>query len=182
MGQYYKPVSIEKKEYVYSHDYGNGLKLMQHSYIGNNFVSAVENLIKKGGRWHKDHIVWAGDYADNELLVEENLFDLAIEKISPSDETDESLRYIVNLDKKEFVDKKKVPVTEYFEDGETMKIHPLPLLTCEGNGRGGGDFRDSDPNNLIGRWARCRVVMNKTRPKANRGFKEINFDLVESRF
>src|SRR5208283_4997626 len=77
MGQYYKPINIDKKQFVYSHDYGNGLKLMEHSYIGNEFVAIVENLIKKNvakdgtvltGDWYGDRIVWAGDYADSEPL------------------------------------------------------------------------------------------------------------------
>jgi len=49
MGQYYKPISIEKKQYVCSHAYGNGLKLMEHSWIGNDFVGVVEDLIAEGG-------------------------------------------------------------------------------------------------------------------------------------
>ena len=81
MGQYYKPCSLEKKEYVYSHDIkethtgyngepytcGNGLKLMEHSWRKNRFVNAVAGLIAKGGAWHGDRLVWAGDYADNEI-------------------------------------------------------------------------------------------------------------------
>ena len=66
MGQYWKPVSVEKREHVYSHRYGNGLKLMEHSYINNGFVKAVESLIAKGGAWYGDRIVWAGDYAEPE--------------------------------------------------------------------------------------------------------------------
>lgn len=68
MGQYFKPCLLaeDKKtviEFMYSHDYGNGLKLMEHSYVGNDFVSAFETLIA-----HKPkYVVWAGDYADNEV-------------------------------------------------------------------------------------------------------------------
>ena len=184
MGQYYKPISIDKKQYLISHDYGNGLKLMEHSWIGNEFVAAVENLIKKGGKWYKDRIVWGGDYADEEPNSNENLFDLVDSeksKINPPAKKDESLRYVVNLDKKEFVDLEKVPVTHTFDDGQVMKVHPLPLLTCDGNGRGGGDFRDDDPLELIGRWKKERVIMRKTRPKANRGFREIDFNLRDTR-
>ncbi len=66
MGQYYKPINLDKQQYVYSHDYGNGLKLMEHSWVGNGFVNVVEELIAEGGDWHGDRIVWAGDYADPE--------------------------------------------------------------------------------------------------------------------
>ena len=74
MGQYYKPVNLDKKKFVYSHDYGNGLKLMEHSWIDNDFVAIVENLIKKGGDWYGDRIVWAGDYAKNEPKRKHNLY------------------------------------------------------------------------------------------------------------
>jgi hypothetical protein len=209
MGQYYKPCSLEKMEYVYSHDYDNGLKLMEHSYIGNNFVAAVESLISKGGKWYGDRIVWAGDYADNEAPIGnglnhgeygeterfentegENLYSLVGEnKLKPV--VPEHVRgtyrkkrnFLKNLDTGEWVDLRKVPVTSESDwvDRKTgkkyhykMRIHPLPLLTCEGNGRGGGDYHKSHP--LVGKWARNRVVMQKERPRKG---KEIIFDLVE---
>ena len=50
MGQYYMPTLISEDGTVrtlYSHAYDNGLKLMEHSYIGNNFVNAVLTLLWK---------------------------------------------------------------------------------------------------------------------------------------
>ena len=92
------------------------------------------------------------------------------------------LNYLVNLDTNEFVDFRKVPVSSEGDWTDkkgkthhyTMKIHPLPLLTCEGNGRGGGDYHKQNP--LVGKWARNRVVILSTKPKNG---KEIVFDLVE---
>jgi len=63
MGQYYYPIVMGKRYgvqgYLYSWDYRNGLKLMEHSYLGNDFVNAVLRKI--------DHqpmrIAWMGDYA-----------------------------------------------------------------------------------------------------------------------
>jgi len=172
MGQYYKPISIEKRQHVLSHDYDNGLKLMQHSWIGNKFVGVVEELIAKGGAWHGDRIVWAGDYADKEKNRKSNLYDIARAKIQPP-VSKKKYRFVINLDTQEFVDKNKVPVTEVYEKFE-YKIHPLPLLTCEGNGRGGGDYHKD--HELVGKWARNRVIVANRAPK---GFKEIIFDLVE---
>jgi hypothetical protein len=172
MGQYYKPVNLDKKEFVYSHDYDNGLKLMEHSWITNNFVAVVENLIKRGGAWYKNHIVWAGDYAEHEPKRKVNIYRLMSDKnkIMPKDiNHDNKLRFLKNLDTREFVDIKKVPN----KDGWT--IHPLPLLTCEGNGQGGGDFFGEDKG-LIGKWARNRVTIQKSKP---RNCKELIFDLVE---
>ena len=188
MGQYYYPCSIEKKQHVYGHDYGNGLKLMEHSWIGNGFVEIVENLIKKGGAWFKDRIVWAGDYADNEKGRKKNLHTICENnKTTPSPyvrkKGEQKLRFLVNLDTNEYVDLNKVPVTEVYvwKDEKTGKksktvyrIHPLPILTCEGNGRGGGDYHGN--SNLVGRWARNRVIMQKNKPNNK---TELIFDLVE---
>lgn len=78
--------------------------------------------------------------------------------------------WLLNHDKGLAVDKRKVP-----KDSEGWRIHPLPLLTMEGNGRGGGDFHGDDK--LIGSWARDRISLASRRPK---GFTVIPFDLVEA--
>ena len=62
MGQYYKPINLDDKQWLYTHDYDTGLKLMEHSWIGNQFVGTVMSLMLKGGLWFKKRIVWAGDY------------------------------------------------------------------------------------------------------------------------
>ena len=66
MGQYYKPVFLTEnnkpKSYVYSHDFGSGLKLMEHSWMKNPFVRFVEKQLIDSPQ----KLVWAGDYADNE--------------------------------------------------------------------------------------------------------------------
>lgn len=185
MGQYYMPLSLEKKQSVYSHDYNNGLKLMEHSWIGNDFVNVVERLIAEGGAWFGDRIVWAGDYADPEkdengkpIMYEsegrkydETLYHLVRENnIRPTFEgKSPKFRYLINMDTKEFVDMKKVP-----GDDDGWQIHPLPLLTCEGNGRGGGDYHGE--SELIGKWARNRVTVSTRKP---RNYKELIFDLTE---
>ena len=56
------------------------------------------------------------------------------------------------------------------------KIHPLPLLTCEGNGRGGGDF--SGENEFVGSWARDVVSIEFDAPE---GFTEIFPNFREKR-
>jgi hypothetical protein len=55
-----------------------------------------------------------------------------------------------------------------------MKIHPLPLLTADGNGRGGGDYNGEGIDH-VGTWARDRISLMKEIPE---DFTEItpNFD------
>jgi hypothetical protein len=189
MGQYYKPVNTESKEWVYSHDVksrwkrddgkvfmmGEGLKLMEHSWILNKLMRTIEGLLIPGGAWYKKPIVWAGDYADNEPESDTNLYGMCQDnkKILPkplSVAQSKSYQYIVNHTKKEFVDKNKVPS----KDGWT--IHPLSLLTCDGNGRGGGDFHGTSRMKTVGRWCRDVISLEKTLPE---GYKEIPFKLTE---
>ena len=81
-------------------------------------------------------------------------------------------KYLVNHTKKEFIDKSKTP-----KDSDGWQIHPLPLLTCEGNGRGGGDFRGE--SNLVGIWARDIIGTVTKKSDIPKDFKEIMFDLKE---
>lgn len=159
MGQYYKPINTDKKEWLYSHSYksrfkrddgkiiffGVGLKLMEHSYVGNKLTEAVKGLLVEGGSWYKNHIVWAGDYADDEPESEwrnkeaeypdKNLYAIIgtdENEIHPkSKKLPKEYRYLCNWDTKTFVD-----YTKLKEDGDGFIVEPLSILTCEGNGRG----------------------------------------------
>ena len=200
MGQYFKPIILGSKPeegqhetveaWVYSHEYDNGLKLMEHSYQGNNFVSAFEKLLSRTGGHYKSRVVWAGDYADEEpglKIIDEgkeydaNLYSLCNDenKVNPKVTDTEEYQFVVNHTKKQFVDKNNIPEIVGWEG---TKIHPLPLLTCEGNGRGGGDFR-GDEKGIVGSWARDVISVEKDSPKVLHGmmdYTEIVFDLKEN--
>ena len=64
MGQYWMPVweNQEGKRYsINAHQFGNGLKFLEHSYIGNSVTSVVmENLYKTPSR-----LSWVGDYCED---------------------------------------------------------------------------------------------------------------------
>lgn len=66
MGQYYTPINLDREEYLYSHDYGSGLKLMEHSWVRNDFVETIGILLLKDNPWYKTRIIWAGDYTTEE--------------------------------------------------------------------------------------------------------------------
>jgi hypothetical protein len=199
MGQYFNPIILGDKPeegqhetvkaWMYSHDYSTGLKLMEHSYQGNTFVSAFEKQLSRRGKHYKSRVVWAGDYADEEpglkIIVEDKEYDTNLHslcndenKINPKVMSTEDYPFIVNHTKKQFVDKNSVPE---IVDCKGNKIHPLPLLTCEGNGRGGGDFR-GDEKGIVGSWARDVISVEKDNPKVLHGmmdYTEIVFDLEE---
>lgn len=118
---------------------------MEHSWMKNDFVKFVESLIAEGGIWYGKPIVWAGNYADGEKdkngkpltntyngrKYKLNLYSMVKTKIAPTcelkDYKPKHYRYVINETKKCFIDKNKVK-----EDTDGWKIHPLPLMTCEG--------------------------------------------------
>lgn len=176
MGQYYRPTNLSKGQSIYSHDYNVGLKLMEHSYIGNPLLNVVEKLLSPNNEWHKTQLVWAGDYADTEEErngegnAKENLYSIFVDmKITPPTEEKEGHRFIVNHSKKVFVDKEKV------NEVDGWRIHPLPLFTCEGNGRGGGDFRGNDER--IGSWARDVISVENDAPQ---DYEEVDGNFTEN--
>jgi hypothetical protein len=86
MGQYYKPVNITKKEYLYSHTFGDGLKLCEFGFSSMGMMAGLAILLADGngngggdisedpvsgivGRWKGDRIVIAGDYAPEGKFV-----------------------------------------------------------------------------------------------------------------
>lgn len=188
MGQYYLAVNLDRKEFVSPHDYDNGAKLMEHSYVGNSFLGVVEKLLSPGQPWHKTRLVWAGDYMDEGLFVEPFGVKGELRSFFPETNTtlyqfadnyfksldaelsfDDDLRYIVNHTKQQYCDKLNTSTDQSYP------IHPISLLTSSGNGRGGGDFSDTS-NTYVGSWAADVISMEKEIP-AN--FTEIVPNFVE---
>lgn len=190
MGQYYKPVIGHKEDdkfvidaYLVAWDYGhNGAKLMEHSYIGNTLTGAVENLLGKGGQFNGKCLVWAGDYANGENGTEEenddNLYMITramgdSEQMKPlTDIKDRHFRYAINLTKMQFVDMDKVQENKY-----GLRIHPVPLLCAEGNGRGCGDYEGTYMK-CIGTWARDAITFDNEIPD---GYTELKVNFKEDR-
>lgn len=74
MGQYYRILNLDKKEYLSPYDFGCTAKLMEFSYIAknletNNFLSTVVALMQT--EWKNDRIVFIGNYADYAWAIEE---------------------------------------------------------------------------------------------------------------
>ena len=81
MGQYYKVVILAdvkyKKEIVRRWMMPNSYsKLMEHAYVDNAFVKSIEDMISPEGVFYMSRIIWAGDYAENEVDSESNLYNL----------------------------------------------------------------------------------------------------------
>lgn len=184
IGQYYMPclatedstrTEFTPEFYAYSHDMGEGLKLMEHSWIDaalpRTIMSALEGMPRR--------VVWAGDYADPEpgTVTDENKYGLNLYVLASGD--DESVtsvtklvphaeaapRYLINHDQMMYVDIDNCPGHVYYwTQGREYTVHPLPLLTAEGNGRGGGDWRGGQGSEFIGTWARDVISTSDEKP------------------
>ncbi len=173
MGQYYSPVCLDRMEYLSTHDYDNGLKLMEHSYVGNNFMNAVCGLLLPGQPWYRTRIVWAGDYANPEPPGAQTLYAMMKKygtKIHPPDSSlPEQYHYLVNYSNCQVID-----LSTLKGDKDGWIIHPLSLLTAEGNGRGGGDFCGEDER--VGCWARDELSIEDHVPE---GFTVLDGQFAE---
>lgn len=206
MGQYYKPLLIADDgtmQTAYSHDYDNGLKLMEHSWIGNNFVNAViQNIDGKPQR-----LAWLGDYADGVVddscnfgdgfITQKTEFQKIYNSVwgnDPEDDLDvKSIDrntpeyvlsnenadcFVVNLTKGCYIDMEKYVAENKWKDSLDTYfwcINPIPLLTSVGNGQGGGDYRGAHEDD-VGSWAFDRIYMTALRPG---NLKEVMYHFSE---
>ena len=177
MGQYYFPTILRRKgnrnfsKQFYSHQYDNGLKLMEHSYIGNHFVNTVlAQLYNNPGR-----LAWIGDYHENGDMQDKELEkafykaynnfnkENGMSHYTKAKEVENAKgRFILNHDKKVFIDMKAYEEKAH-KDEFGCAIHPLPLLTAVGNGRGGGDYWGINEED-VGIWAGDLIETQDAKP------------------
>jgi hypothetical protein len=161
---------------------------------GSSFVRAVEALLAPGRMFHRSRLIWAGDYADCEpnaatatTATAKNLHRIVQDEIEAAYEKkkkglpiysrmlvpiprSEHYRYVINHTKRLYVDVSVVgPKPELCYNN--CRMHPLPLLVAEGNGRGGGDYgKHNNDFELCGTWARDVISVDDAMPT---GFVEL---------
>ena len=126
MGQYYHAVFLrspsDKDKMIIckmiAHDYRQGVKLMEHSYLGTGFPESVMYQLTPEGLFHHCRVVWAGHYADAEPETSINLFlQEAQTVITPFDvKTSTEYPFLINHTKKLYVDCRRA----------LTNLHPLP--------------------------------------------------------
>lgn len=189
MGQYYKFANIDKKEKC---DRNRRVyKLMEHSYVGNEYCNDILNLLSN--EWKGDRIIQVGDYAEpndgtttdnfisnivNEFNINYSMYNFvsSFEEVNPS--SIDSIRYVYNLDKKEYVDLYKQPVQYFFYDSKkheigASKINSFSLLVGCGNEQGGGDYYHINKN-AVGYWAGDRFVSSSVPLSEYENYKQKN--------
>ena len=186
MGQYFMPILGDKsglscKVFDRSVDGEYTMaKLMEHSWWLNPFCNAfAEKIFKRKGR-----VIWCGDYAEDEdfnfkldsavyIPNEKEIWGETV-KLYKSKSTDFTLdnKFLLNHDKKEFIDLDEYKSKSKDKDG--WVIHPLPLLTAVGNDKGSGDFHEGNIGyEFVGCWAWNLISIDEKVPK---NFKK--FDVI----
>lgn len=198
MGQYYRTLFKEnskkltvfnRKLIIDGQEKYMSAKLMEHSWWLNPFVNAICEKIYNNPK--HSQIIWMGDYANqfaDDLTKPHN--GLNKSKIKeyhercwgepdtsiaiPTSEFTLKDKFLVNHTKKEYV-----TCSSYYNECVTRDgwcIHPLPLLTCIGNGYGGGDYMRPTPSSdydMVGAWAWDEISIEDDSPLLDDGYAEI---------
>ena len=101
MGQYYRIVNIDKKEFLHPHKFGDGLKIWEFGFADYGTMAGLTFLLASGhgsginetesseliGSWAGDRIVILGDYSEEFPEVSEEMY---------SDEKEDTYKDISN--------------------------------------------------------------------------------------
>lgn len=178
MGQYYSAITVDSNgnttNYSLQNDkfrttddynYYNGVKLMEHSWVGNSFTDAFSKML-----YHNPMTVaWVGDYANTENgSAHQRLakFGNVISDAYKKNEVDVKYsarhfgyrgKYFVNHTTKTYI-----PCS--VRKPNKWVVYPLSLLTAVGNGLGCGDYSGNDEW-LVGSWAFDTISIEDTIPE-----------------
>lgn len=198
MGQYWKAMLIEENGAVRKMEPTTGLKLMEHSWIGNWDVGSVyQHIMRRACR-----VYWVGDYSSDiidampdllmpDLLKKKKLSNLWLkawkdEDVEEVDKMEDTFNYdgfLINSTKQEYVD-----IAKYYEEskvaksnGDTYCVDPLPLLTALPgvNGQGGGDYFSKTGAEFVGYWSGDIISFERKPPRSNEGYNEIELQFKE---
>ena len=135
MGQYYRPYLVNKngKEFICNRDVNGeytSAKITEHSWMGDLLMYSISEMIYK------------------------RIWNVNGEGISFKNEFDYSNKYLVNHDKKQYINLNRYIKESEIDHGEcgVWCLHPLSLMTALGNGKGGGDYYGIN-DGCIGEWA-----------------------------
>lgn len=176
MGQYYNVLTqINNRTRIYNRDIiknGENLytfpKLMEHSWWENEFVNSFCKTLYKNPK----RVIWMGDYANDYIFgikgetvngYSKHILLSLYRKTWKEQLKEHSITYhSFNLNKKFLVNHSKqeyIDCSKYYaqnNSNDNWCIHPLPLMTCLGNGYGLGDYNYPSQDStcfLVGAWA-----------------------------
>lgn len=160
-----------KMEVMHPHHYDNGLKLMEHSWVGNNYVNTViQHLLDVTEKYGGCKMAHVGDYSSDlipemagKMKCARKMYSACwkggYEKhyIHPTAQITEDV-FIVNDTRKEYI-----RAIQTCDSGKWW-VASFPLLIAMGNGLGGGDYGGRNEG-LVGRWACDRVRAVRQEPE-----------------
>lgn len=141
MGQYYRVLLVNDlwEEKIVQ---PSGLKQLEHGYYFTDTMQRIERLLY----WEGQHCYWIWDYSDiaDRVRQTEEFEDVYEEYYHAGDllnKKGDSQYYLVNEDKKEFINMRKQREDQSLWDHFWWIIHPLVVL-CRAEGDfGGWDYR-----------------------------------------
>lgn len=182
MGQYYKVITrCNGKDKMYNRNVDGKYtmaKLMEHSWWLNDFCRAfAETIVDKPTK-----VCWCGDYAEEDECEALGFHYKQVwgnregRGLKSSDFSLDSVKYLINNDKRLFVDLKKY-YKESLNDG--WCIFPISILTALGNDRGGGDYHKNCATcyDLVGTWAFDEIYLSNELPE---GYEKLDVFFKES--
>ena len=195
MGQYYHPVLSKdgKTNFkAYRAQRPDGLKLMEHSWWDVELPNAVAEEIYKDPA----HLWWMGDYAVDKYRGEDGNYypypdtdpillaaynaahgeDAEPEIIISPDGFKLTGTVLCNHTRRIFMDCDEYHEELKIKDEDGWVVHPLPLLTAVGNGKGGGDYFADNDRESVGSWAGDLISVEVEAPE---GYAEVEYRFYE---
>jgi len=190
MGAYYEAVVTANKRHledyvgkltlgepfrVNTHDVdSNGLKLMEHSYIGNSYVSHILGLIED----NPSNVIWLCDYSEDEVynwetVSEVDTNEMEVKRLASRNQRENG--FIINHTTNEYISLKTYKRL-FAEHSNEWATSPLPFLTnSEEGAMGGGDLRTDEPTR--GLWKNHLISYTKSLGEF-KGFKNVTKDVI----
>lgn len=206
MGQYFKCItedefgvkkySMQRKGFDYksadSYKIYIGLKLIEHSYIGNALTDSISHSLFH----HPIRVAWVGDYAvdlpyeqvkdlNPDFPIVKGAYNTFLKEVLEGDddigfetekgEFDYKGKYLINYSKKEYLsfDKYIKKITERYNaeryNAKNWYIYPVSLLTAIGNDLGAGGYSGRTFHEEVGTWTYDLLSIEDEVPE---GYKE----------
>lgn len=162
-----------------------GLKMLEQAWYCRPFVVGVLNAIADTPA----RVAWVGDYAneDDDYVLNPN-YSVADYSACWEDDGDTQAfdtapdcsvkGYLVNVDKGIYLDLADVAYEAAGSGPYGNSIHPLPILTAIGNGRGGGDYWGTHMDK-VGTWAMDRLQFVDDEPEGMERGESTEYAFVE---
>jgi len=179
MGAYFQATierEHDKKRYC-THTCGNGLKLLEHGYIGNNYVDSIMNLL----HIEKGKLTWLCDYHEEPGMQWSDIEE--VDKVSEYCTPIDKKYIIVNHTKKIIINIEKL-IKLHNKDGRTtLLIHPLPILCNSDNeAMGGGDYRKDDSTRSTWKGDLIEIIIPELNEKVPENYEDVTKDCIYTEY